>query len=70
MEKTKSLYSGHANISGFFLPLVVLLIPSVVVGLDSVLCDDSSVPWTVVWVLLYVLSVIVVVVMSSIRNKQ
>lgn len=54
----------------FFLPLVVLSLPAVVVGLGSVLCDDATVLWTVVWVLSYVLSVIVVVVMSIISNKQ
>lgn len=53
-----------------FLPLVVLSLLSVVVELNSVLCDDWIVLWTVVWVLLYVLSVIVVVVMSIVRNKQ
>lgn len=72
MEKTKALYSIHAYTSGFFsfLPLVVLSLLSVVVELNSVLCDDWIVLWTVVWVLLYVLSVIVVVVMSIVRNKQ
>lgn len=55
----------------FFLPLVVLSLPAVVVGrLGSVLCDDATVLWTVVWVLSYVLYVTVVVVMSIISNKQ
>lgn len=69
-EKDKIFIFKTCKHKCFFLPLVVLSIPSVVVGLDSVLCDDSSVLWTVVWVLLYVLSVTVVVVMSIVRNKQ
>lgn len=70
MEKTKCFIFKTCKHKCFFLPFVVLSLPPVVVGLDSVLCDDSNVLWTVVWVLSYVLSVSVVVVISYVSNTQ
>lgn len=70
-KKKKTIcFPKTCNHKCFYLPLVALSLPPVVVGLASVLCDDSTVLWTVVCVLSYVLSVAVVMVMSIKRNKQ
>lgn len=65
-----SLLSHKTQYIVGFQPCVVLSLPPVVVGLASVLFDDSTVLWTVVWALSYVLSVIVDVVISEVRNTQ
>lgn len=63
-KKKKTIcFPKTCNHKCFYLPLVVLSLPPVV-------CDDSTVLWTVVCVLSYVLSVAVVMVMSIKRNKQ